>query len=203
MEHWPVLQASIDYLHANVAVLDDDGGIVRVNERWRRFGGARDARSDYVGLNYLKVCAESYARGDQSAMRVERGLWRLLDGNADSFGMVYHCAERTFRMQARRLDEPIGGLIVAHEDITRLLRARHARRATGHQLSEAEKTHRDQLARTHEELGQRLAAISLAMCAIENGGNVSDAVMLMRMALDEARHELELLRYTGTANGVH
>ena len=68
------VRATIDSLNANVAVLDDAGQLVQVNEGWRRFGARRNAASDYVGLNYLKVCADAAERGDTGAERVEKGL---------------------------------------------------------------------------------------------------------------------------------
>jgi len=44
-------------LPARAALLDDKGGVVAVNKRWRRFGSDNGATSDYAGFNYLEVCA--------------------------------------------------------------------------------------------------------------------------------------------------
>jgi hypothetical protein len=190
-----VLAASIDALHANVAILDHAGSIIAVNDKWRLFGNRRKAASDYVGLNYLDVCARAAGRGDTSAARVEAGLRRLLAGEAQSFGHAYVCAERTFRMRARHLSDPIGGIIVAHEDITALLTARRERDQSRRWLSVTEQANRARLGNAYEELGQRLAAISLAAQAIEDGGDAANATALIYMAVDEARHELRAMRY--------
>jgi len=148
----PVLRASIEALHASVAVVDADGGIVAVNERWRGFGAARNAESDYVGMNYLAVCAAAYSRGDTSALRVQTGLRRLLEGESDSFGLVYHCSENSFRMRALPLGMPLPGFIVAHEDITDLLKARRERRRIARDLRQVRDGHAAQLQHAHEEL---------------------------------------------------
>lgn len=195
MSEHDILVAAIDALHANVALLDHAGSIIAVNERWRRFGSQRNAASDYVGTNYLDVCARAARRGDATAARVEAGLRRLLSGDAATFGQVYICAERICRMSARRLGDPFGGIIIAHEDITALLKAkRHCdelRQASGTMGHE----HATQLDHACEELGQRLAAISLAAQALERGGDPANAIALIHMAVDEARHELRALRY--------
>ena len=123
------------------------------------------------------------------------GLKRLLVGDAGTFGLVYDCADRSFRMSARPLSNSLGGIIVAHEDVTALLRAKREQQQTHRSLSEVREDYAGRMARIHEELGQRLAAISMAAAALDQGANVADAVMLIKMAVDEARHELRFLRY--------
>jgi two-component system, NarL family, sensor kinase len=190
-----ILAATINALHANIAILDQDGSIIAVNDKWRVFGSHRNAVSDCVGLNYLGVCATAAGLGDTSAARVEAGLRRLLHGEARTFGYAYTCAERTFRMSARRLGDPFGGIIVAHEDITALVNARRQRDLSRRSLSAAEQKHVAEFSHAYEELGQRLAAISLAAQAIEQGGDAVNAIALIYMAVDEARHELRAMRY--------
>jgi hypothetical protein len=190
-----VLAATIDALHANIAILDHAGSIIAVNDKWRQFGSRSKAASDYVGLNYLDVCSRAAVRGDSSAARVEAGLRRLLNGDAQTFGHAYVCAERTFRMSARHLGDPIGGIIVAHEDITALLIAKRERDHSRRSLGVVEREHFARLSHVYEELGQRLAAISLAAQAIEEGRASANAIALIYMAVDEARHELRTMRY--------
>lgn len=189
------VRTTIDSLHANVAVLDSTGQIIEVNEGWRRFGARRNARSDSVGLNYLKVCADAAAKGDIAAGKVGTGLRRLLQGQAETFGAAYHCGDRIFRLSARRVSHPAGGIVVAHQDITTLLAARRSARESREELSAAHKHHADRVDSVHEELGQRLTAISLAASALEHGGSVEDAVTLIKFAVEEARQQLKLHRY--------
>lgn len=193
------VRATIDSLHANVAILDGDGAITEVNDGWRRFGEQRNGTSDCVGLNYVRVCQNAAERGDKAAKRVADGLLRLLTGQSFSYGTVYHCADRTFRMTARRISTPDRGVIVAHQDITALMAARRERNMSRRELQEARREHIVRVDAAHEELGQRLAAISLAAGALESGGNVDDAVTLIKLAVEEARQELRLLRHEAQA----
>jgi hypothetical protein len=155
----------------------------------------RNAASDYVGLNYLRVCETAAERGDTGAMRVGMGLRRLLSGESASYGMVYRCAERIFRMSARSISEPAGGAVVAHEDITALMEARRERTRSRRELHDIQLSHASRVDDAHEELGQRLTVISLASVALEEGGSVDDAVTLIKLAVEEARNELRLLRH--------
>ena len=189
------VRATIDSLHANVAVLDNMGAIVEVNKGWCRFGTQRNAASDYIGLNYLQVCHDAAVNGDSVAERVETGLRRLLTGESDSYGTAYLCADRVFRMSARRISQPDGGVVVAHQDITALIAARRERDSSRRELGDIHRSHAARVNDAHHELGQRLAANSLAAGALEHGGNVADAVTLIKLAVEEARQELKLLRY--------
>lgn len=177
------------------ALLDDRGTVIGVNDKWRRFGALRDATSDSVGLNYLEVCAKAAARGDKYAKRVASGLRNVLTGKYGTFGLAYRCQDRTFRMSVRPLRDPAGGLIVAHQDITALLQARLESKRSQRRLGQLRRAYAKRVDHAHEEINQRLSAISLAAGAMEQGGNVADAVSLIRLAIEEARNELRLLRY--------
>jgi len=194
-------RVTIDSLNANVAILDKNGVVVVVNEGWRRFGKGRSAQSDYVGVNYVRVCEAAAERGDMVAGRIARGLRRLLGGQAESYGTVYRCAEHFFRMTVRPLVQPQGGVIVAHQKITDLLAARRDRDILRNELSEVRRGHLLRVEGLHEDLGQKLAAISLAAASLEKGRNVTDAVTIIRLAVEEARQELKLLRYEARGFG--
>lgn len=64
-------------------------------------------------------------------------------------------------------------------------------RATSSILEESRKAHAARIDAIQEELGQRFTAITLAAGAIEAGGEISDALTLIRAAVEEARHELK------------
>ncbi|MFL6735090.1 MAG: PAS domain-containing protein [Sphingomicrobium sp.] len=194
MAQQDILGATIDSLRASVAVLDHDGSIVAVNESWRRFGSQRDASSDCVGQNYLHVCFEAANSGDASAVRVAMGLSRLLRGEAQTFGHVYRGGDRFYRLTAQHVGSPSGGVIVAHEDISALIRAKQERDRARGTVEEVKQEHVAVVSHAHEEVAQRLAAISLAVHALEEGGDVANATALIRMALIEAHHQLRTLR---------
>ncbi|HVT35643.1 MAG TPA: diguanylate cyclase [Nevskiaceae bacterium] len=116
----------LDALTAHIAVLDEHGVIIGVNEPWRRFSEANQGRSScyYVGENYLSVC-ENAARcgGDKTAAALIDGLRSVLRGQRSRFALEYPChspdEERWFIVWVTPCSQ--GGasrVVVAHEDIT-------------------------------------------------------------------------------------
>jgi hypothetical protein len=191
-------QAGVDGLQANVAILDERGVVVGVNARWRRFGQQNGAKSDYIGANYLDICGRAAAAGDARAARAQAGLRRILDGTARQFIMAYPCAQRVFRLRARWTDDPSARIVVAHEDITPLLQLRRARSAAVQDLVRSTWGQAKLAMDVHEEVGQRLAAIGLAVTCLEASGIRSPAMETLRLALGEARRELRRLRQSAT-----
>jgi hypothetical protein len=190
----PFTREILDALQANAAILDETGAVIEVNKRWRRYGRQNGATSDYLGVNYLAVCEGAARTGDRRAARVWKGLDRLLAGHTDHFGLAYPCGARTFRLRATRVHEAPIRLLIAHEDITALFRARRERDRAAERLTELRRDRSGLIGDHYEELGQRLAAITLAAHAIERTEGASAAVATIRMAVDEAKRELRLLR---------
>lgn len=190
----PLTSEALDALHAHVALIDDAGVVIGVNKRWRRFGRSNGATSDYLGVNYLAVCGGTGAQGDRAASRAANGLRRLLDGEIDTFGLVYPCDQRVFRLRATRVSEQPATVLVAHEDITSIICARRERNHANADLSEMMTQHAAAIRTACEELGQRLAAITLAAHALQRNSTASAAVTTIQLATDEARHELRQLQ---------
>ena len=184
----------IHALKAQVAVLDGEGAIIAVNSRWQRSDRLAGATGDCVGKNYLEICAAAVGQGERGAMRVLSRLHRLLDGELESFALAYGCAPRFYRLRATRVAvEPVR-VLVAREDITTLLEKRRKLYAATIGLSNVRNQHATRIGEAYEELGQRLAAIALATHAIAQASQPSAPVTTIRMAVDEARQELRVLR---------
>jgi len=117
-------QTILDALPAHVAVLNERGDLVAVNESWRRFA-RENSRGEKVwlneGANYLDVCRKAAAAGDVTALKVYHALDDMLAGRSEHFVFEYTCdgpgVERWFEMQASRRPE-LGGLLVTHTDCT-------------------------------------------------------------------------------------
>ena len=88
-----LLQATIDALPSNIAVLDENGTIIRVNESWRRFGDENGLGwDDYgVGVNYLELIENAPTGSLQGAGEVLRGLRDLLSGERKQIQVEYPC----------------------------------------------------------------------------------------------------------------
>jgi diguanylate cyclase (GGDEF)-like protein len=81
----------LDYLMAEIAVVDPGGSIVHTNLKWRetaRLGtlGPRD-----VPWNYVEECEAAARRGNIDAERILRGLNAVLKGDLSSFSATYAC----------------------------------------------------------------------------------------------------------------
>jgi hypothetical protein len=104
--------------------------------------------------------------------------------------------ERTLATtKMRQLRDKLQNPAIFDERSFDMLLALYVTHATSGILNENRKVHATRIDTLHEELGQRFTAISLAVHAIEEGGEIADAVTLIRMAVEEARHELKLHRY--------
>ena len=105
----------------NVAILDHDGVIIDVNQRWIQFGAENGGLGlAGVGANYLDVCRRS-APSCPDAQTVLEGMLAVIRGKNPRFQHSYRCdlptGPRWFTMTVVPLS-PDPGLIVAHQDNT-------------------------------------------------------------------------------------
>lgn len=125
-EDTALLAAAFDALETHVAILDEDGVILLVNEAWRRFALANDGQSEqsYVGESYLAACAPETAGNDPYARRAWDALLDLLAGRRTSATFEYPCHSPRrprwfiFRGSVFQVDGE-RRILVAHENITR------------------------------------------------------------------------------------
>jgi PAS domain S-box-containing protein len=129
----------LDSISAAIAVLDEHGVIVAVNESWRRFAlenavepGTPAPRTD-IGTNYLAVCRSSieHAR-DDDALAAHHGIQAVLEGRLPSFTFEYPChspqQQRWFSMSATPLGPEGRGAVISHTNITARRQAEEALR---------------------------------------------------------------------------
>ena len=121
----------LNSMAAEIAVLDRDGVIVAVNERWLHFSlengiepGTHVPRTG-VGSNYLSACG-----GDENSEGAEarRGIQAVLDGRLPGFTFEYRChstqQERWFAMIVTPLGSGHdGGVVIAHTNTSELKKA--------------------------------------------------------------------------------
>jgi len=114
-------------LHHEIAILDQSGTIIAVNEAWKAFAQANGNGADWVGANYLGVCRLSASSGDPTALSALEGVRSVLDGTREFFEREYLCGspgqDRVFLMRAVPLRTSGGGAVVSHVDITQLRQA--------------------------------------------------------------------------------
>lgn len=118
-------RSTLDGLSAHIAIIDQTGKILAVNQAWREFSAANggDSRKTNEGSNYLQISeyAEELNSGEGKAFA--NGIRAVLDGWIDNFEMEYPChtkdQERWFVGRVTRF--PAGGspkAVIAHEDVS-------------------------------------------------------------------------------------
>ncbi|MEX2247057.1 MAG: PAS domain S-box protein [Dehalococcoidia bacterium] len=125
-------------LKAHIAVLDQAGNIIAVNESWRSIGGQRDGNHALagagVGVNYLGMCMLARGDGEQDARRAGVGIRSVLTGEAPEFVFEYSCGPEDapcwYLFHVAPLTGPHGGAVVSHIDVSPSRRAELELRAS-------------------------------------------------------------------------
>lgn len=132
----------LDSLVEQVAILDDEGTIVHVNEEWRRSaerGGIPEPAAS-VGTSYVAAVRRAALR-DPSVSAVVSGLEQVLAGTLRCFEHEYECSHeghvRWFRQRAMPLRGATRGAVIAHLDITDRKLAEQQREAQRFELRRA------------------------------------------------------------------
>ena len=113
-------------LPQHIAVLDEHGVIIAVNQAWEDF--ARDNHAPghllkSVGTNYLDICksASAYDFGAEALVAMA-GIQAVLAGHQTEFSLEYPChspsEQRWFIMHVTPLRGSFAGGVVVHENIT-------------------------------------------------------------------------------------
>ena len=129
------LESVMDAYPGNVAVLDDAGRIVVVNEGWSRFGRENGLGQQYAetGVDYLDLCDRAEGPWSEEAPTVAGHLRRMLAGEDIDFEIEYPChspdVRRWFQIQARPFEhEGQRWIVMAHIDITARIEAQEVLR---------------------------------------------------------------------------
>ena len=121
-------QAILDSVFAQIAVLNQDGTIIAVNEPWRRFALENSstpgitASHTEIGTNYLDICRSGQGDRQEEAQAAYKGIRSVLDGIEHSFRLEYPChspeEQRWFVMSVTPLGNAEPGVVITHTDIT-------------------------------------------------------------------------------------
>ena len=118
-------QATLNGLSAAIAILDDTGTILAVNQVWRQFSADNTPALQNVAerANYLRVCDEAEGLGSEDARRAALGIRSVAAGERELFTLEYPChspqERRWFNLRATRFPgEGQARVVVSHENIT-------------------------------------------------------------------------------------
>jgi len=119
------LQQTLDSLSAHIAIVDESGEIIAVNEVWRAFAEANGGDPEKVseGANYLRVCDSATGLHAEEAAAFAEGIRAVLSGRQESFEMEYPCHSPTERRWFMGRVTRFSGsgaprAVIAHENIT-------------------------------------------------------------------------------------
>lgn len=120
-----IARSTLDGLSAHIAIIDQDGTILAVNQAWREFASANggvDSKTN-EGVNYLSVSESATGESSTEGKSFANGIHAVLNGHLDKFEMEYPChskdRERWFIGRVTRF--PPGGparAVIAHEDVS-------------------------------------------------------------------------------------
>ncbi len=137
------LQATLDSLATEVAVLDFEGKIVLVNQAWRTFAYANGYPdpSTGVGTNYVGVSEAARGEDADAALGVARAIREVMGGRLDSWSGEYPChspaEERYFKVRVAPCRDTHLAVVVTHENVTPEKWAERARRRADQALRES------------------------------------------------------------------
>lgn len=127
--------AVLDALPSHIALIDQAGKIIAVNEAWRRFGRANANPDPDLGLgsNYLEIC-DRFAEEDPG-QPFSAGIRTVLQGGSDSFSVDYPCDSPTegrwFRLQVVPVTLGLDrGAAIIHVDVSSHYEAEAAKERT-------------------------------------------------------------------------
>jgi PAS domain S-box-containing protein len=120
-------QEAFDSLSASIAILDENGTILTVNQGWRQFGCENGLKLENsgIGINYLEICRAAVGEDASTARKIANVIEALLLG--DSYDVLkefeYPChspaEKRWFTVRLSQfMENGRKRIIVAHEDIT-------------------------------------------------------------------------------------
>jgi PAS domain S-box-containing protein len=119
------LQATLDALSAHIAILDESGEIVAVNEAWRTFGRQNDftLENNGIGSSYLQVVDQAQGEWSDEAPAVAQAIRAIMAGEIDEAHIEYPCHSPT---EKRWFMTHITGfaksgqahVVIAHENVT-------------------------------------------------------------------------------------
>ena len=157
--------AILNGLPAHIALLDNQGFVISINDAWRRFANDNSlpARGEGIGLNYLEICRKAKGENSAEAFDVARGILSVLAGEIKSFSIEYPCHspvdERWFLLIVTPLaSDRRTGAIVMHLDITPQKRATIDRLA----LEKALYNERERARVTLQSIGDAVVCVDIS-----------------------------------------
>ncbi|PKN90496.1 MAG: hypothetical protein CVU45_02320, partial [Chloroflexi bacterium HGW-Chloroflexi-7] len=115
-----IIQPLLDSLSSNIAILDEHGTIILVNQAWKNFGeenGCPDINFG-IGQNYLSLCEKVMGVGKDEARQVAEGIKKVLADEIREVFVDYPChspeEKRWFRVKIAKFAADKKYVILIH-----------------------------------------------------------------------------------------
>ena len=115
----------IDSLTAHIAVIDETGNIIAVNEAWKKFAGDNFNTAllhGFLGNNYIDNCVQSALAGNSAAALAVNGITDVVNKKTGIFYFEYECnaAEKNywFSMRVMKFENDDSMMIISQQDIS-------------------------------------------------------------------------------------
>lgn len=115
----------INSLGAKIALLNEDGVIVDVNNAWKKFAKNNNLVSENfcIGDNYIEVSEQAGAAGNSIGYEVAEAIRDVLAGNLPEYSLDYDCHSPTEKRWYRLTVYPLynshrKGAVLHHQNIT-------------------------------------------------------------------------------------
>lgn len=115
----------LDSFGSNIAILDEKGIIVLVNQAWRDFGKENGYKDKDFGLgkNYLKLCDSAMGIAEVEAHQVAEGIRKVYSGEINEENIEYTChsptENRWFNVKIAKFEYNQTFIILTHTNISR------------------------------------------------------------------------------------
>ncbi len=115
----------LDTITEHVVVINSNGDIIFANQSWINFGLNNNCllNGSWDSINYLKVCDESVAMGDELASKAAEGIRKVINKEHAKFYLEYPChslhEQRWFMMWVTTFQvEKTDYYVISHQNIT-------------------------------------------------------------------------------------
>jgi len=119
------VRSALDALTSHIAILNEKGDILAVNEAWRAYSRVcgKEWACEGTVVNYLDICARTHGAGSEDARLVAAAIKEILAGKRMLYEAEYPCHSPTEQSWYVVRITPFSGdgprrLVVAHENIT-------------------------------------------------------------------------------------
>ena len=117
--------AILNALPPNIALLNENGKIMAVNESWKRFAMSNNlGLPNYgVGYNYIAMSDKATGADKTSGAKIAKGITDVIAGKKKEFAIEYPCDSPTEKRWYQAIVAPINdhtrkGVVVLHINIT-------------------------------------------------------------------------------------